>query len=336
MQDAVSGTRCSGGAVSQRRTAKNHADAHAAIARRPRWKGPLVADLALAVRSEPFSAPGWIYELKYDGFRLLAAKDGGEVVLRYRSGRVATAVFPDLTTAVRRLPAHRALLDGELVAFGEDGRPSFDLLRARALSVRGHDADVRFCVFDLLMLDDADLRQLAVVDRKTALRKLLAGADHRLVYVDHTSDGEQLLTGARALRLEGIVAKRAESPYTAGRSECWKKIKIEDTADFLVVGIAGPSRTTFDRPSLVLASDDAGSLRYVGRVAVGRDHLAALNTVIPRLRRPSSPLTGAGRADVWLEPAVVVEVRFLASGGRGLRHAALVRFRPDKMRPGGR
>ncbi len=287
--------------------------AAAGPSRLPRWTGALTADLALATRAEPFSAPGWIFELKYDGFRLLAAKDGDSATLRYRSGRNATPVFPEVVAALAALPARRALLDGELVVFGNDGRSDFELLRARALGGGGAGAarmDVRACLFDLLALDDQDLRQLPVVERKRLLRELLAEAGDRLVFVEHVEErGEELLAGASELRLEGIVAKRADSAYVAGHSGLWRKFKVEETADFVVIGIAAPSEGTFWKPALVLGSADRVGVRYIGRVAIGEAELDGLGrrrsaaparlTALPRSRasrdvaRPGDRLRGA-------------------------------------------
>ena len=171
-----------------------------------------------------------------------------------------------------------------------------------------------------------------MVERKRLLRELLRGSDDDLLYVDHVEErGEQLVAGARKLRLEGVVGKKADSAYVAGRSGFWRKIKAEDTADFVVIGIAAPSEGTFWRPTLVLGSStDAAGLRYVGRVGVGAAELAMMGPVLSQLRRPSSPCRDAGRAEAWLEPVIVCEVRFLASSQRGLRHPVFVRFRPDK------
>jgi bifunctional non-homologous end joining protein LigD len=299
----------------------------------PAWKGPLTADLALASRAAPFSAAGWIFELKYDGFRVLAAKNGGNVVLRLRSGRDASAEFHEVAAAVAALPTACALLDGELVVFGEDGRSDFDALRRRALATRGGDwqgTHVTGCFFDLLASDGRDVRQLPLVERKRMLKALLRQQD-QLVCVDHVHKrGEQLLAGARKLGLEGIVAKKSDSPYLPGRTGAWRKIKIEDTADFIVIGIAEPTRETFMRPGLVLAVADAHRLRHVGRVAVGHTELHALEPVVRELGRETAPCAGAGRAGVWLEPMLVCEVRYLATSRRGLRHAVFIRFRPDK------
>lgn len=193
-------------------------------------------------------------------------------------------------------------------------------------------ATARACVFDILALDGRDLRHLPLLARKQVLRDVLADQTD-IVFVDHVAErGEELLAGARKLGIEGVVAKRAASPYAAGRTNAWLKFKAEHTADFVVIGVTEPSEGTFWRPGLVLAAVEHGALlRYAGRVAAGRDELAALEPVLPALNRKSAPCAGAGRAAVWLEPAVVCEVRFLASStGRGLRHPVFVRFRTDK------
>jgi hypothetical protein len=127
------------------------------------------------------------------------------------------------------------------------------------------------------------------------------------MYVDHVRGrGEQLLAGARKLALAGIVAKKSDSPYLPGRSGAWRKVKIEETADFVVIGIAEPTRATFMRPGLVLALVDSGRLRYVGRVAVGRQELDALEPVV-RARSRYAAVSGRGQG------------RRLARAGAGLR-----------------
>jgi bifunctional non-homologous end joining protein LigD len=238
-----------------------------------------------------------------------------------------------MADAIRALPARRALLDGELVVFGADGRSDFEQLRARAFAngrTNGTHPRTTGCMFDLLALDDHDLRQLPMLERKAHLRRLL-GHGQGLVYVDHVEQcGERLLAGARELSLEGVVAKRADSHYLPGYSSGWLKFKIEDTADFVVIGIAAPSRATFWKAGLVLAAVVRDGIKYVGRVGIGAAQVAVLEDVLPHIRRESPACRGAGHAAIWLEPSLVAEVRFLASSRRGLRHAAFVRFRPDK------
>ncbi len=239
------------------------------------------------------------------------------VRLRYRSRKDVTSVFPEVAAAIRALPARRALLDGELVVFGADGLPDFEGLRARAFASGRTNAT-------------HDLRQLPLLERKARLRRLL-GREQGLVYVDHVeSCGERLLAGVRELSLEGVVAKRADSHYLPGYSAGWLKFKIEETADFVIVGIAEPSEATFWKAGLVLAAVGGGGLRYVGRVGIGAAQLAVLDPALLQIHRESPACRGAGRAAVWLEPSLVAEVRFLASSRSGLRHATFVRFRPDK------
>ena len=150
------------------------------------------------------------------------------MTLRLRSGRDASARFPEVAETVTALPAKRALLDGELVVFGRDGRSDFDALRDRALDGKaGRNGEpVTACFFDLLAMDGRDLRQLPVIERKRRLKVLLRDQD-RLVNVDHVrGHGGQLLAGVRKLGLEGIVAKKADSPYLPGRSSVWRKSTI--------------------------------------------------------------------------------------------------------------
>lgn len=290
-------------------------------------------DLPQPSRASAFSADGWVFELKYDGFRLLAVKDGPRVELRYRTGREVTELYPEVVRAIASLPSTRAVFDGELVVFDAAGRSNFGLLRSRAFgrpSPGRRLPPARACLFDLLMLDDQDLRPRSLLERKRALHGLLA-RQTEVLYVKHVARvGEQLLAGARQFQLEGVVAKAAERPYPRGRTKWWLKVKLEDSGDFVVVGMAPPSRETFDRPALVLALPSAGGLQYVGRVAVGGAELGALEPLVPHLAQAQPVCSTAVAVSTWLAPCVVCEVRYLASSCRGLRHAVFQRFRPDK------
>jgi bifunctional non-homologous end joining protein LigD len=219
-------------------------------------------DLPQPSRASAFSADDWVFELKYDGYRLLAVKDGARVELRYRTGRQVTDLYPEVVRTIACLPATRAVFDGELVVFDAAGRSNFGLLRSRAFgrpTPGRRQPPARVCLFDLLMLDDQDLRPRPLLERKRALQGLLA-RQTEVIFVKHVARvGEQLLAGARRFELEGVVAKAAERPYPRGRTKSWLKVKLEDTGDFVVVGIAPPSRETFDRPGLVLALPGAGA-----------------------------------------------------------------------------
>jgi bifunctional non-homologous end joining protein LigD len=241
-------------------------------------------------------------------------------------------VFPELVAAVSTLPARRLLLDGELVVFGSDGRSDFERLRSRAMAGDrwATAGTASACLFDVLAVDEHDVRSLPLIERKALLREILV-AHERLLYVDHVEGrGEELLAGARRLRLEGVMAKRADSRYRAGNASGWRKLKLEETADFIVIGLAPPSNRTFRLPSLLLATVAGNDLAYAGRVAIGAAESAAVAELVPTFARRTAPCAVRVPGATWLEPALVCEVRFLASSGPGLRHPTFLRFRPDK------
>jgi bifunctional non-homologous end joining protein LigD len=309
-------------------------------ARGAREPGPMLAE----VRDAPFDAEGWLFELKYDGYRLLARRAGAAAVLRYRSGADATRLFPEVAKAIQMLPAD-ARLDGELVVLARDGRPSFQALQSRA-QASGHAEIARaaierpatFFVFDLLELGGLDLAPLPLAARK----RLLAAVVPRLGpvrYADHVeARGEALFREVTARGLEGIVAKRADAPYRAGRSTAWLKIRAERTGELAVVGFTAPRGARAGFGALHLAVAGEGGLVYAGSVGTGFDDrtLAALHArLLPGARRtpPCSGPVPRGRAHTWVEPELVCEVRYKEWTSDGLlRHPVFVRLRED-LRP---
>jgi bifunctional non-homologous end joining protein LigD len=294
-------------------------------------------------REKPFTAPGWLFEIKYDGFRLLAAREGGRARLLYRRGRESTAVFPDVAAAVAALPFEDALLDGEVVVLDEQGRPSFERLQERVMLERPADIEraaierpaVLFA-FDLLALEGLDLRPLPLRERKRLLARVLPRVGP-LRLAEHIEErGEAMLDEVRRLGLEGIVAKRADSAYRGGRSPDWVKVRIERTGDFAVVGFtaAKGARTGFG--ALHLAGWDGEKLVYVGRVGTGfaERELARTRATLDAARRATPPCEGplpGGRGHVWVEPRLLAEVRYKDRTRDGLlRQPAFLRFRDDK------
>lgn len=188
-------------------------------------------DLAqLIVTKLPFSRAGWVFELKYDGFRVLAARRAGVVELRSRRGTDLLPCFPEIGRCLEALP--ELVLDGELVMLDEIGRPVFGaLLRRLALKRRisvdhaSRTTPAAVFAFDLLELEGKDLRKQPLLKRKAALQKVLRGSE-RIRYLQHVGEeGERLFKMAAGLGLEGIVAKQADRPYYAGRSSGWLKVK---------------------------------------------------------------------------------------------------------------
>ena len=307
---------------------------------------------------QPFSRAGWIFELKYDGYRLLAAKgkdDAGQANRRnrrgprrdvrffFRSGTESTVSFPDLARALRALPFETLVLDGEVVVLDEEAKPSFERLQQRGRISRPLDAEraavalpATYYAFDLLGFGGFDLRPLPLLERKRLLRRVLPKAGP-LRFADHVEErGEDLYAGVRGLGLEGVMGKKADAPYTTGRSPSWLKMRADRTGDYAVIGFTEPKggRTGFG--ALHLGVLDGPRLVYAGRVGSGFSG-AQLDELRPRLeadRRSDPPVSGAvpkGAGNVWVEPKIVVEVRYTEATEAGqLRHPVFLRERTDK------
>lgn len=169
------------------------------------------------------SGPDWIHELKHDGWRILARKDGDRVRLWSRNGRNWTASFPTIAAALAALPVQSCVLDGEAVAHDEDGWPDFHGLQSKAGRERAE-----LVAFGLLMINSQDIRPWPLIERRSWLSELMEGAPAGLQFSEHLENGKALLKRACALNLEGIVSKRKSAPYRSGRSNSWRKIKCPD------------------------------------------------------------------------------------------------------------
>jgi bifunctional non-homologous end joining protein LigD len=296
--------------------------------------------LMLAETAEaPFSAPGWLFELKYDGYRLLAERAERGPRLRYRRGHDATVTFPELARELQALSVADLVLDGEVVVADSTGRPVFAELQQRALLQRATDAarasrdrPATYFVFDLLACEGFDLRPLPLKERKRLLRELLPRAGP-VRFSDHVEeDGEALWDEVCRRGLEGTLAKRADSPYRGGRSRLWLKLRAERTLELVVVGFALPQGTRLGFSGLHLAELADDGLRYAGRVGSGfRDaELLETRARLEPLRRDSPACSGSlpkGRDNVWVEPRIACEVRYLERTREGLlRHPVFLRF----------
>ncbi len=305
----------------------------------PQEAEPMLAES----REEPFSGPGWIFELKYDGFRMRAARESREARLLYRSGRDATALYPEIARALVTLPHEALLLDGEVAVLDRDGRPSFQELQRRALLSRGPDIaraaaerPATLFAFDLLALDGFDLRPLPLVKRKEILARILPRAGP-IRYADHVAErGEDLFREARTRGIEGMVAKRADAPYRSGRSPAWVKVRADRTGDFAVVGFTAPRGERAGLGALHLACAGDEGLVYAGSVGTGftQEDLTALHQRLSMRVRGEPPCSGPaprGRGNTWVEPELVCEVRYLEWTEEGLlRQPVFLRLREDK------
>lgn len=291
---------------------------------------------------EAFDDPDWVFELKYDGYRVLADREYEQATLRYRSGRDATHAFPELVRALLALPYPQLTLDGEIVVLDDDARPNFGRLHDRAALTRPLDIEramrenpVVLYAFDLLRVGDFDLRGLPLLERKAWLREVLPPSGI-LRFADHIPEhGHALMREVRRLGVEGIVAKRSRHPYVAGRSDAWRKIRIEYSEDLVVVGFTRAQGNRKGFKGLLLAAYDDDALRYVGRAGSGftDGELVTLHAALDELVRPTSPVVGAPVIPdaVWVEPRFVAEIKYKNLSRDGvLRAPVFLRLRPDK------
>jgi bifunctional non-homologous end joining protein LigD len=318
---------------------------------------PRTVQVMLAEPSDTiFTRDGWLFELKLDGYRLLASKQRGEVLLLTRNGNDYTATFPEIARAVRALPFDECIVDGEVVVLDNQGKPSFARLQRRGaltspIDIRRASVELpaTYFAFDLIAFEDFDLRPLPLHLRKS----LLIGAFPKLGILrtlDHVErEGERFLEQVDALGLEGCIAKKADAPYRGGRSEHWLKVKTEQTGDFVIVGFTAPKRSRSHIGALQLADMVDGTLVYAGRAGTGFDEakLAELKTLLDPLVRATAPCAGPvaapgtpplpsakipdTKSTTWVEPVHVCEVRFREWTVDGLlRHPAFLRMRYDK------
>src|SRR5262245_13904138 len=289
--------------------------------------------------------PEWSYEPKWDGYRAVAEKSQGRVRLHSRNLHDLSSQYPSITAAVQRLPPRMLILDGEIVALDEHGRPSFQALQHRASS----GLAIAYYVFDLLALDGRDLTILPLEARRVELRRLKL-ASPLLLSDALPGTAEEIVRAIQALQLEGVVAKRLSSLYRPGRrSDDWLKIRFGHRQEFVVGGYR-PDGASFD--TLIVGFYEGRRLIYASKVRAGftpavkrmlLEPLARLR--VDRCPFANLPVTKRGRwgegltvEDMqtiqWVKPTLVVEVSFVEWTREGmLRHAKFVAVRTDKHAP---
>ncbi len=281
----------------------------------------------------------WIHEIKYDGYRALCEIRDGEARLITRHGKDWTDRFSPVAREAAKLPVRQAILDGEVVVLEADGTTSFQTLQ-NALA-EGRQDDLVYFAFDLVYLDGYDLRGASLLDRKEALLNLLAGhAGGAIRPGDHIEgDGEDFYRQACSFALEGIISKRVDLPYHAGRSKDWLKVKCLKRQEFAIVGFTDPEKSRVGFGALLLAvNDDKGELVFAGKVGTGFNDrtLRELRARMDKLevQKPAfknAPRGAEARRSHWLKPKLVGEVAFTEWTREGiLRHPTFQGLREDK------
>jgi len=308
-------------------------------ARKAPWPSKIEPALATLIE-KPFTDPGWIFELKWDGMRVLSSIRNGKVELHSRTGRVVTSQFPELAALPARIAAERAIFDGEVVVLDQEGRPDFSRLQhrmgvERPTAALVAEAPVVYYVFDLLYADGYDLRGVPLVERKDFLRRILLPEDP-LRYSSHVAgEGEALYKLAREKGLEGIVGKQARGTYPAGRSAQWVKLKTTSEVDAVVGGFTAPRGGREHFGALLAGLYDGARLRFIGGVGTGFDQ--ATQEEVARQFKPliakDAPFAeppATREKPTWLEPKLAARVRFAGwTAETHLRAPVFLGLRPD-------
>jgi len=299
---------------------------------------------ALAVKKLP-EGDEWLYELKWDGYRAVLIKDGEEVQIRSRNDKDLTAMYPGIATAGRRQKIKQIVLDGELVALGEDGRPSFQALQHRS-SHQKHQ--IVFYAFDVLYAGGQDLTGQPLEVRRARLPALVSTDAVLRLSQDLPGSAADIVKALRAAGVEGVIAKRRDSTYQPGeRSNDWVKLKLERQQEFVIGGYRPDGATGLD--ALLVGYYQGKELRFAGKVRAGlvphvrREVLGKLKPLqvrdCPFANLPDTDVgrwgggitTDQMREMHWTKPQLVAQIRFVEwTGENRLRHAAFLGLRPDK------
>ncbi len=304
--------------------------------------------LAMLV-AEPFDDDDWLFEIKWDGYRALAFLDDGNVRLLSRNQNDLTNQYPEFSDLGTSIRARRAIVDGEVVALDEAGRPSFSLMQQRTgLGRGGHrigprrsDVPILYYAFDLLYLDGYDLQRVDLETRKEVLAGLTVNGE-LIRYSDHwVGAGTQLYEAAKQRGLEGIVAKRRRSCYVQKRTREWLKMKITQRQECVIGGYTDPKGSREHFGSIVLGLYDKGRLIHVGQAGSGftdQTHAGVWKLLKP-LETARSPFYGpveSNRKTHWVKPELVAEIKFsewtheTADGGLKMRAPVFQGLRSDK------
>ena len=292
----------------------------------------MIEPMKAVLADTPFSDPGWIFERKLDGIRCLAIRDDSGLSLMSRTARRMNDQFPELVSALEREPSRDFVLDGEIVAF-QGSVTSFARLQQRARE----RVPVFLYVFDLPRHEGEDLRPLPLRERKARLRRAL---DFKgpIRFNPHRNGehGEELYREACEKGLEGVIAKRADSPYAGGRSRDWLKLKCHAEQELVIGGFTAPKGSRTEFGALLVGYNENGALRYAGKVGTGfdRETLRELGATLRKLERdesPFPPFKPIPPGTRWVRPELVAQIGFAewTRDGR-LRHPRFLGLRDDK------
>jgi bifunctional non-homologous end joining protein LigD len=314
---------------------------------KPRFIEPMKAKLV----EKPPATGDWIYELKFDGIRLIAVKRDEKVSLFSRNQNDLSARFPEIVEAIKNLPARECVIDGEVVALDDKGRSSFQLLQAHEME--GRKSPIYFYAFDLLQLDGKSLIGLPLEARKNVLEKLCAGAGDPIRYsgaIGSDGDAKRLLEEVKRRRLEGIIGKQRNSVYEPGRrSGAWIKLKCVNEQEFVIGGYTPPQGARKYFGALLVGYYDNNKLKFAGKVGTGFTFksLSMLHKKFQKEARPDCPFVDLPSKQNgqwvqgitpsmmkkmhWVNPKFVAQIKFAEWTRDGkLRAPVFLGLREDK------
>ena len=309
----------------------------ASTAKKAAMPDELAPQLATLVKAPPAETADWLWELKFDGYRMLARKQGKAVRLFTRNGHDWTSRMPELASELATLPLRTGWLDGEVMVVDEEGVPSFQALQNAFDGARsGH---MVYTLFDLPFADGLDLRPLPVQERRERLRTLMDGHAGELLRFSESFDAPSadLLASACKLGFEGLIGKRRSAPYASGRNADWIKLKCGQRQEFVIGGYTDPKGSRTGIGALLLGlHDEDGALKFVGHVGSGFNErtLQSLHGTLKKLASDQRPFAGATKIEGkphWVKPSLLAEVSFAGWTQEGrLRHGVFLGLRGDK------
>jgi bifunctional non-homologous end joining protein LigD len=322
-------------AVSKKVTKKATAKKKSLVSGNDPWPDFIPPQLPRLVTSPPESGGPWVHEMKFDGYRMQAHFKNGICTFYTRNENDWSNSFPHLLHGVEHLPVKNAIFDGEIVALDEEGKIQFQRLQNSMKAKK--DANLMYYIFDVLYLNGKDLRELPLLERKQILKDILEDAPKNIVLSEHfETDAKEFFAVACENKLEGIISKLADAPYSSGRNDRWVKVKCSARQEFVIGGWTDPQGGRTGLGALLVGFYEEGKFRYAGKVGTGysRETLTQLRKMLKPLEIKESPFevnSPRGKSTHWVKPEKVCEVNFAEwTSDKILRQPVFVGLREDK------
>ncbi len=290
------------------------------------------ATVQLATLTEKIpSSKGWIFEIKYDGYRILSFVENGKVKMFTRNGIDYAKKLSTVADSLKKIDQESFVVDGEIVSFDESGKSDFGLLQA---CLKNNTNNLYYCVFDLLALNGEDLRDIPLIERKKKLERLLFKAKENIIYSSHTNKGKETFEFAKENYLEGIIAKKEKSKYIGKRTEDWLKIKCYLRQEFVIAGFTTSEKNSV-LSALILGYYENNKLKFIGKVGTGfsEKDKKELVKIFKRSIVDKCPFAIEKKIKnvVWLKPKFVAEIQFAElTKDNLLRQPSFIALREDK------